>query len=139
MSHEGRNLSEKRLIAEEYLVGTESQASLNMKYRIKGNSAILNWIRQFGFEPLYELKKAEKMKKPVDDKSLLVAENQELRRRLSELELSLEHSKSDSSEVDSLKKKLEYAEMSAIAYKKMIEIAEETLGIDIRKKPGAKQ
>jgi transposase-like protein len=139
MSREGRSLVEKRRIAEEYLSGTENQTSLNMKYRIKGKSAILNWIRQFGFEPLYEIKKAEKMKKPVDDKSLIVAENQELRRRILELEAGLAKLESDSSEVDSLKKKLEYAEMSAIAYKKMIEIAEETLGIDIRKKPGAKQ
>ena len=37
MSHEGRSLSEKRRIAKEYLVGTESQSSLNMKYRINGN------------------------------------------------------------------------------------------------------
>ncbi len=133
------SLEEKRQIIEEYLTQSVRQTFIMQKYSLKGHSSILNWIRQLGLESLYELKKAEIMKKPVDERALLIAENNELKRRLLDLESILNNQSPDKSEIESLKKKLKHAEMAAYAYNKMIEIAEQQLGIEIKKKSGDKQ
>jgi transposase len=133
------SLEEKRQIVEEYLTQSVSQSFIMQKYNLKGHSSVLNWIRQFGLASLYELKKAEIMKKPVDDRALLISENNELKRRLQDLESILNNQSPDKREIDSLKKKLKHAEMAAYAYNKMIEIAEQQLGIEIKKKSGNKQ
>jgi len=67
----------KRKIIDEYLQQDVSQSFIMQKYNIKGHSLILNWIRQFDLEAMYELKKAASMKKSIDDKAILIAENQE--------------------------------------------------------------
>jgi hypothetical protein len=38
-----------------------------------------------------------------------------------------------------LKKKLEYADLKATAFEIMIDVAEQQLGVSIKKKPGTKQ
>ena len=48
-------------------------------------------------------------------------------------------SETESPEVRALKKRLELAELKAVGLEMMIEIARKELGIDIRKKSGAKQ
>jgi len=136
-----RNYSneEKQQIVEEYLQNSVSQSYIMQKYNLKGHTSILNWIRQFGLESLYELKKAKMNKQPVDDRALLIAENNELKSRLEELEALIASQSPDKSEVELLKKKLYHAEMAACAYNTMIEIAENNFGIDIKKKSGAKR
>lgn len=129
---------EKRKIVEEYLNCDISQSIINQKYSINGHSSILKWIRRYGYQPLYEIKKAEIMKQPVDDKALLIAENQELKRRLKDLDNKQKNSKAEQ-EIDDLKKRLHFAEMSAYTFNKMIEIAERNFGIEIKKKSGTKQ
>lgn len=130
---------EKQQIVEEYLQNGVSQSYIMQKYNLKGHTSILNWIRQFGFESLYELKKAKMNKQPVDDRALLIAENKELKSRLDELEALIVNQFPDKNEVALLKKKLYHAEMAACAYNTMIEIAESSLGIEIKKKSGAKR
>ena len=48
-------------------------------------------------------------------------------------------SEKDSQEIRELKKRLELAELKAVGLEMMIEIARKELGVDIRKKAGAKQ
>lgn len=133
------NSDMKRKIIDEYLQQDVSQSFIMQKYNIKGHSSILNWIRQFGLEAMYELKKAKAMKKSVDDKAILIAENQELKRRLSELESKLDSKAPDKQELEILERKLKQAQMTADFYQTMVDIAEKRFGIEIKKKHGAKQ
>ena len=133
------NSDMKRKIIDEYLQQDVSQSFIMQKYNIKGHSSILSWIRQFGLEAMYELKKAEAMKKAVDDKAILIAENQELKRRLSELEAKLDSKAPDKQELEILERKLKQAQMTADFYQTMVDIAEKRFGIEIKKKHGVKQ
>lgn len=94
-----------------------SKEQARKKYKIKGKSSILKWMRKFelsGYQSLPDY--FERMKK--DENS----DNAALKQRIRELERALED-----------------AEMKSAIYAKMIDVAERDLKVDIRKKPSTKQ
>lgn len=87
-------------------------------YGIKSNSAILYWIREFNGQKNYR-QPSEFEVNPNKQKEM--AHKDQLK-RIAELEAELSREK-----------------QRAELWKKMVEIAEEDLGVDIRKKFGAEQ
>lgn len=87
-------------------------------YGIKSNSAILYWMREFSGNKNYR-QPSEFEVNP--DKQQTIAQKDQLK-RIAELEAELSREK-----------------QRAELWKKMVEIAEEDLGVDIRKKFGAEQ
>ena len=84
-----------------------------------GKSVIARWIRVYG-DP-HQIKPTI-MKPPRDEEREKSANERLLEERIKELEQSLQHEK-----------------LRSLAYKTMIDVAEEELGIEISKKVGAKQ
>lgn len=87
-------------------------------YGIKGHSAILYWMREFNGNKNYRQPSEFEVK---SNKEKEIAQKDQLR-RIAELEAELSREK-----------------QRAELWKKMVEIAEEDLGVDIRKKFGAEQ
>src|SRR5687767_3110199 len=106
----------KRFVCDEYLQGDLSRKALERKYKL-GNTRLTVWLKEYG----YQLKKVYfapllPMPKPIN--------------------LSTAAS---TAQIEQLKKELEQARLEAEAYRKMIEIAERDLKINIRKKSNTKQ
>ena len=108
---------ERREIVEDYLRSGQSKTSIWRKYtgQSEEHGKILRWMRKLGYEDYPAMKKAEKQpgKKPSEERLARL----QLERRIAELE-----------------KELSEAKMKAIAYSTMIDLAEETFEIKIRKK-----
>ena len=109
----------KLQVIREVLGGKISKAEAKRLYGIRSNSAILEWMRQYSGEKGYDkrgkvLKKTEasKSSKPESEQTQRILELEELL-RIERLKVTLSNT--------------------------MIDIAEEELGINIRKKSGAKQ
>jgi transposase-like protein len=102
----------KRSVCREYLDGTESRATLSRKYKL-GNSRITFWLKSFGWE----------IKKPIYLSSYVMPTKEDQ-------DIPTEESAS----VKLLKKQLEDALLEKELYRKMIEVAERDLKINIRKK-----
>ncbi len=105
----------KLKVIKEVLSG-ENKETVRLRHGIKGKSAILNWMRKLGLSEAA----------PVPLQSLYMEEKDshtpaELHKKIKELERALEDE-----------------QLRAEAYRRMIEIAEQQLGIDIRKKSGTK-
>ena len=106
-------------VVQEVLSGELNQAEAKRKYNIKGNGAILYWIRQFsGIENYRESKLLFVQEKQVIKKDKLTKDQ----KKIKELEEALRKEKN-----------------RVLLYEKIIEIAEEDYGIPIRKKSGAEQ
>jgi transposase-like protein len=106
-------------VVQEVLSGELTQAEAKRKYNIKGNGAILYWIRQFsGIENYRESKLLFVQEKQVIKNNKLTREQ----KKIKELEEALRKEKN-----------------RVLLYEKIIEIAEEDYGIAIRKKSGAEQ
>lgn len=105
----------KKKVAQDYIRGDCSFAQLSVQYGVRRNT-ICRWVKQF----YGELSVTEPI--PLD---MTEAEHKEL-----------EALKKQNEE---LKKKLEYADMKATALEILIDVAEQQLGIDIKKKPGTRQ
>ena len=106
----------KRQIVQEVLSGTMSKEDARRRYGIRGNSAILKWMRKFGY--IYDVHSTV-----VKMKSKELPDNpKELKRRIIELE-----------------KALEEAKLNSEFYSTMIDIAEKEFKIPIRKKSVTKQ
>lgn len=115
----------KRKVCEEHLKKGIPKDHLMAKYGIKGKSAILNWLRKFGYietfktEPIYEptflTEMGQKKQEGTQDQEALQAK------------------------VKALEKALEQAQLEKEAWRMMVEVAERELKIDIRKKSGTKQ
>lgn len=106
-------------VVQEVLSGELNQAEAKRKYNIKGNGAILYWMRQFsGIENYRESKLLFMQEKKVIQGDKLTKEE----KKIKELEEALRKEKNRS-----------------LLYEKIIEIAEEEYGIPIRKKSGAEQ
>jgi len=104
-------------VVHEVLSGELSQTEAKRKYNIKGNGAILYWMRQFsGIENYRESRLLFMQEKKEVQKSKLSKEE----KKIKELEEALRKEKNRS-----------------LLYEKIIEIAEEEYGIPIRKKSGA--
>jgi len=101
----------KLQVVGEYMQGARI-CDLLRKYSINGYSTILPWLRTFAGKPI-----VHKMKKEESEKEI---ENLRKQLQLKESELTFEKDRNH-------------------ALNTMIDIAEEELKIQIRKKPGAKQ
>jgi transposase len=103
----------KKHVVKEVLAGHLSKEGARHRYGIKGNSAVLNWIRNFDTTQSYEMKR-EITEQPEQIKKL-EAENKRLR------------------------EELELERIRVLSLNVMIDLAEEQLKVPIRKKSGAKQ
>jgi len=117
---------EKKLIIEDYLSGNETKQSVYSRYTgyPAENGKITMWMRKFGIEDKFVKKtnfdmmstqKKEKSQTSDDFETL------KLKKRIAELE-----------------KQLQTAEMKAIAFSTMVDIAEKEFNIPIRKKHNTK-
>ncbi len=117
---------EKKLIIEDYISGNETKQSVYSRYTgYPGeNGKITMWMRKFGIEDKFVKKtnfdmmstqKKEKSQASDDFETL------KLKKRIAELE-----------------KQLQTAEMKAIAFSTMVDIAEKEFNIPIRKKHNTK-
>lgn len=104
------SLAFKLQVVREYEQGVLTRTQLRKKYGIGGNSQILDWLRKYG-KLTYQ--STGHSGAPMKDPQ---------KQRIKELE-----------------HKLKEATVRASLYEKMIDIAEEETGIDIRKKFGAEQ
>lgn len=106
-------------VVQEVLLGKFTKEEARRIYGIKSNCAVLYWIRKFsgndnyriGGQPLGKLPELERMKE-LSDKDKYIKQ---------------------------LEQELEREKCRADLWQKMVEIAEEELKLDIRKKFGAKQ
>lgn len=104
-------------VIKDVLSGKYSKEEARIAYEIKGNSAILNWIRKFSMDS-----------KRYKNESVNSKDN-ELMIQLSKEELRIKE----------LEKALKKEKLRGELMEKIIDIAEEHFNIDIRKKYGAKQ
>lgn len=117
---------EKKLIIEDYLSGSETKQSVYNRYTgyAAENGKITMWMRKFGIEDKYvKNTNFESMKKPKNDAEVGSDEFEtiKLKNRIAQLE-----------------KQLQTAEMKAIAFSTMVEVAEKEFNIPIRKKHNTK-
>lgn len=117
---------EKKLIIEDYLSGNETKQSVYSRYTgyPAENGKITMWMRKFGVEDKFvkntnfvimPTRKKDKEQSSEDFETL------KLKKRIAELE-----------------KQLQTAEMKAIAFSTMVDIAEKEFNIPIRKKHNTK-
>lgn len=117
---------EKNLIIEDYLSGNESKQSVWRRYTgyPSENGKITMWLRKFGIEDKFvkntkfEIMPTRKKDKAQSSEDF---ETLQLKKRIAELE-----------------KQLQTAEMKAIAFSTMVDIAEKEFNIPIRKKHNTK-
>jgi len=113
---------EKRLIIEDYLSGNETKQSIYSRYTgyPAENGKITMWMRKFGIEDKFVKNTnfdSMPKKKKVKEQSSEDFEMLKLKKRIAELE-----------------KQLQTAEMKAIAFSTMVDVAEKEFNIPIRKK-----
>jgi transposase len=109
---------QKHEIIQEVLSGRISKEGARRKYDIRGKSAILEWMRSFGYEmtsgscdSTMAKNKADQIREELPDDPVV------LKRRIEQLE-----------------RELKLAQLDAMAQSTMIDIAEKTFKIPIRKK-----
>jgi transposase-like protein len=105
----------KKSVVDEVLKGVLSKEEARYKYGIKGNSAVLNWIRKFDGNKSRSMKSRKNPSRSVKSIEELEAENARLKQEL---------------DVEQLRNR---------ALNVMIDIAENQFKIPIRKKSGARQ
>ena len=108
------DISFKRKIAKEYIEGNQSTTQLAQYYNVPHQS-ISRWAKQFCSELAPETTIISMTEQEQKDYELLKQQN------------------------DSLKRKLEFEQMKNFALETMIDLAQQELGIDVRKNSGAKQ
>ncbi len=106
----------KRRIIQEVLSGSISKEGARRQYRIRGKSAILKWMRKFGYASNFDSITFRMKSKELPEYP------EQLKRRIVELE-----------------KALEEAKLSSKFYSTMIDIAEKEFKLPIRKKSVTKQ
>ena len=117
---------EKKLIIEDYLSGNETKQSVWSRYTCYPGETgkIIMWMRKFGIEDKFvkntnfEIMPKQKKNKEQSSEDF---ETLQLKKRIAELE-----------------KQLQTAEMKAIAFSTMVDIAEKEFNIPIRKKHNTK-
>lgn len=102
----------KLMVCEEYKIGTLLRRQLERKYNI-GNTRLTCWLQKYG----YSIKKPES---------------------IALFSMAQQTKWNTDKEIAKLQKELEDSKLLAESYKKMIEIAEKELKIDIRKKSNTK-
>ena len=114
------SLEEKMAMIQEYLTTDVSLSGMARKYHI-GHSSIPRWMANFGIP----------MPERVLPSNVMVQQN--------EKQTSAITVESLESQLKSLQAELEREKLKNLALSTMIDVAEEELHIDIRKKAGAKQ
>ena len=114
------NDAEKLQIIEEYMNSGESMETFQAKFGM-GHCTLSRWMTKFGLLNTSQ-KQFNEMKKAVEPSP-----------EKSKRELMLE------AKVAQLEKELKEEKLKSMAFSTMLDVAEEELGIDIRKKAGAKQ
>lgn len=117
---------EKKLIIEDYLSGSETKQAVYSHYTgyPAENGKITMWMRKFGIEDKFVKNTnfdSMPKKKKVKEQSSEDFEMLKLKKRIAELE-----------------KQLQTAEMKAIAFSTMVDVAEKEFNIPIRKKHNTK-
>lgn len=117
----------KMQVCKEHISEGVSLRSLSIKHKLSSHSLIHDWLRRYKFIKddgqsckvlnFSEERITELMNNSLGDSSSMDFERSQLEKRISELE-----------------KQLKDAEMKAIAYATMVDIAEKELKISIRKK-----
>lgn len=110
----------KRAVCEEYVNGTASKMDIQRKYRICYKSAIVTWLRKFGY--------AERPSSPYPVISTLHFMGK-----------SNKDTQALEQKIKMLEQQLADAELKVVVYDKLIEVAERDLNISIRKKRNTKQ
>ena len=105
-------------VIKKVLSGAMSKEEARVHYGIGGNSAILNWMRTFGFQP-------PTTSKPTAMKKSTSAENPKDYQAIK-------------AELKATRKLLEQQTVRAELYSTMIDLAEQKYGLPIRKKSDAK-
>jgi transposase-like protein len=118
------SLAFKRKVIEEYLSGGSNKSQLLRKYKIGFDNAILTWMRQLGYPTVSREKRyiAPIMSKPLTDNNS--DKDAELIRLKKELK--------------AMERKLEDEQLRREGLDRMIEFAEKSYKISIRKKPDTK-
>jgi transposase len=113
----------KRKVIEEYLSTGVPKMDLLRKYGIKTKSGIQRWMKKFGYTDAYQFPKIKftRLTLSTVTKKPDLNNNDEIQKRIKELERQLEDEK-----------------LRSEAYARIIEKAEKELKISIRKKPGTK-
>jgi len=106
-------------VVQEVLSGTLTKEEARRVYSIKGNCNILYWMRSFSGVNDYRSGGV------VSENSIQMAKTHNQRKA--------------EKEIARLKQELKAERMRADLWQKMVEVAEEELGVDIRKKFGARQ
>lgn len=115
---------ERLRIIEEYLSGNETRYSFAKKRGIPSIN-IKKWMIKFGLEETkYEPMKTSESNTPSTSKPLSISEEEELKRLRKENRI--------------LKAQLKREALGHKAYKMLVDLAEETYGIEIRKNSAAK-
>ncbi|HSM47573.1 MAG TPA: transposase [Draconibacterium sp.] len=105
----------QRAVVNEVSNGILNKEEARIKYGIKGNSAVLSWIRKFDASKTKVMTSSKTPNLSGKSREELEAENRRLR------------------------EELEMEQLRTRALNVMIDIAEERFDLPIRKKPGAKQ
>ena len=119
--------SEKHLVIAEYLNSNSSKREIWYKYtgQTKEHGYLLNWMRQLGYATSSKNKTS----------NIVVHTNTMSKKKISEQDFeNLQLQK----RVASLEKQLKEAELKAIAFSTMVDIAEDMFKIPIRKKLNTK-
>jgi transposase-like protein len=106
----------RRMVVEEVLSGSIYIAGAAKKYGIAHRSTVSSWIKWYHNNSEIELSKLSPVAEQEADKSIV-----------------------ESEQLEKLKAELEFARLKIIGLESLIDVAEEQLNIDIRKKPGTKQ
>jgi hypothetical protein len=114
--------NERRKIIEESLRGERTRTEIWRHYtgRKEEHGQILRWMRQLGLI----------VEKPFPKKPLVLLRMNKKKTKASDEELK--------KRIRKLEKQLEDSQLTAEAYRRMIQLAEEQLKIDIQKKPTTK-
>jgi len=122
--------AEREEIIKDYLASDDTKQVIWEKYtgQTEEHGQILEWMRALGYADnlpsrmgTFELSNFQMTKKKSIDDQELSFQEQQLKKRISELE-----------------KQLKEAEMKAIAYSTMVDIAEKEFNVNIRKKYNTK-
>lgn len=114
------NDAEKLQFIEEYMKSGQSMEAFQVKYGM-GHCTLSRWMTKFGLSNTSQ-KQFTEMKKKLENTTEKTLRERTLEAKVAQLE-----------------KELKDEQLKSLAYSTMIDVAEEELGIDIRKKSGAKQ
>lgn len=110
----------KLKVVQEYLQTDRSRKELMLKYNIRGNNCISNWMRKFDLQAPSQ-------------------QQIELQRTMAKQKEKTPYEQELEAKVQKLEEQIEYEQFRTLALNTMIDIAERDLKISIRKKAGAKR